>query len=250
MWRALDDRFERVERHPWGAVVTDPRFPTIWDVNYARVESDDPALRSADVEAALEPALEAVSAVHRHAVVFHPEVLTQILAEASTRGARLTWDLIMTLEATASVAASDIAVDEVDAPDDAFLAAVRRTMSEFSVTDDAVADELLRIEREVMLPAGKRGFRVGDAGDEAALGSLMVLDGVGLVDHIVTMPLVRGRGYADAIVRRIVAETRAAGADGLVLLADPDGGARRIYERIGFRPLSTIASTVERRQPA
>jgi GNAT superfamily N-acetyltransferase len=101
-----------------------------------------------------------------------------------------------------------------------------------------------------MLPGGKRWFRVGDPGSEAALGSLMVLDGVGLVDHIVTMPFARGRGYADAIVRRIVAEARAAGVDALVLLADPDGGARRIYERIGFRPLTTIASSVERRQPA
>jgi GNAT superfamily N-acetyltransferase len=222
----------------------------IWDVNYARVESDDPGLRWSDVESGLEPALDAVSAVHRHAVVFHPELLTDLLAEASTRGARLTWDLTMTLDAASSVAPSEVGVDEVARPDDAFLATVRGTMSEFSVTEDAVADELVRIEREVMLPAGKRWFRIGDAGGEVALGSLLVLDGVGLVDHIVTMPSARGRGYADGIVRRIVAEARSAGADALVLLADPEGGARRIYERIGFRPLATVASTVERRQPA
>jgi GNAT superfamily N-acetyltransferase len=249
MWRALDDRLERVEPQPWGALVTDARFPLIWDVNYARVETDDASLRLSDIDGPLEPALERVQAAHHHVVLFHPEELTEVIAQASRRGARLTWDVVMLLDTPASpTPRSQAVVEEVAGPDDRFFATVRRTLGEFGVTDDAVARQLLRIEREVMLPAGKRWFRVGAPGDEAALGSLIVLDGVGLVDHIVTMPPARGRGYAEAVVRRIVDQARAAGTDILVLLAEPEGPARRIYERIGFRSLTTIASTVERRQ--
>jgi predicted GNAT family acetyltransferase len=49
------------------------------------------------------------------------------------------------------------------------------------------------------------------------------------------------------VVRRIADEAFASGAETVVLLTDPGGRARRIYERIGFRALTTIASTVERR---
>jgi GNAT superfamily N-acetyltransferase len=247
MWRALDGGFERVELHPWGAVVTDSRFPLIWDVNYARVETDDAALSLGDVEAALDPALERSGAVHRHVVVFHPEALTGIVVAASSRGARLTWDDVMLLENAAMEPAPSVAVEEVAEVDGPFLDAVRRSLRAFEVEDPAVAGELVRIESEVLLPAGKRWFRVGAPGAEAALGSLVPLGDVGLVDHVVTFPFARRRGYADAIVRRIAAEARSAGVRDLVLLADPNGDAGRLYERIGFRTVATVASSLERR---
>jgi hypothetical protein len=45
-WRSLDLCFGRVEPTWWGAVVTDARFPAVWDVNYARVDvaAGDPSL--------------------------------------------------------------------------------------------------------------------------------------------------------------------------------------------------------------
>jgi ribosomal protein S18 acetylase RimI-like enzyme len=246
LWRRLDERFERVEPQPWGAVVTDARYPVVWDVNYARVEADDPRVGLDTVREALEPALERVGALHRHVVVFHPERLTGLIAAASSAGARLTWDLVMTLETPPSAGEAAAAVEEAE-PDGTLLEAVRRSLHEFDVTDPEVADQLMSIEREVMLPAGKRWFRVGSPGGEAALGSLMLVEDVALVDHIVTMPYARRRGYADAMVRRIATESFAAGARTVVLMTDPGGDARRIYERIGFDPVTTIGSTVERR---
>jgi GNAT superfamily N-acetyltransferase len=247
MWRALDDRLAHVEPQPWGAVVTDARFPLIWDVNYARVETDEPGLRLADVEAALDPALERAGAVHRHLVLFHPEPLSDLVVEASSRGARLTWEVVMGLGGAADGPADpDVDVEEVE-PDERFLGVVRDSLAEFDVRDEGAADQLMAIEREVMRPAGKRWFRVVADGREAALGSLVPVGDVGLVDHVVTLPFARRRGYAGAIVRRIVVEARAAGIGTIVLLTDPNGEARRLYERIGFRTLATIASTVERR---
>jgi GNAT superfamily N-acetyltransferase len=246
LWRQLDQRFERVEPQPWGAVVTDARFPLVWDVNYARVETDDPALGLDEVRAALDPALERAGAAHRHIVVFHPERLTDLIAAASSAGARLTWDLVMALGVAPAAREAPAGVEEAE-PDERLLAAVRRTLPEFDVSDPEVANQLMRIEREAMLPAGKRWFRVGAAGEESALGSMIQVEDVALVDHVVTMPFARGRGYADAIVRRIAAEASAAGARTVILTTEPDGRARRIYERIGFEPVLTIGSTVERR---
>src|SRR2546425_1106997 len=127
-WRALDGAFERVEPTWWGAVVTDRRYPLIWDVNYARVESDDPALTLAEVE------------------------------------------------------------------------------------------------RYVLLPFGKRWFGVREGDTLVALGSLISHDGVGYIDHVVTFPQARRRGYASAIVARIVREARGSGAQRVCLLAESGSG--------------------------
>ena len=56
-WRSLDAMFGRVEPTRWGAVVTDRRYPAVWDANYARVDTDSAGLTLAEVEASLLPAL-------------------------------------------------------------------------------------------------------------------------------------------------------------------------------------------------
>ena len=37
-WKALDERHFHSEPTWWGAVVTEARFPAIWDFNYARID--------------------------------------------------------------------------------------------------------------------------------------------------------------------------------------------------------------------
>jgi GNAT superfamily N-acetyltransferase len=249
LWGALDDRFERVEPHPWGAVVTDRRFPDVWDVNYARVERMQPGLTLAGIQRSLDPALARVGATHRHLVLFDPDEMSEILVAGSSRGAVVTWDSVM------SAAVSDVGppppeplVEEVEHADAAFLAEIRGSLAEFDVEDDRVADQLMAIETTILLHAGKRWFRVVADEGLASLGSLLRLGEEALVDHIVTFAFARRRGYAEAIVRSIA---RAAGADGastLLLMADPDGPAERLYERIGFRRARTIASLRERRR--
>ena len=81
-----------------------------------------------------------------------------------------------------------------------------------------------------------------------AFASLHVLDGIGYLDHVVTFPEARGRGYASALVRRAAAEAGAAGAERLLLLAEPDGKALALYERLGFVTIGHLAGSL-RRQP-
>jgi GNAT superfamily N-acetyltransferase len=251
-WRSLDDRFQRVTAQPWGAVVTDPRFPEVWDVNYARVERMLPGLTLEAIEAVLEPELGAAGAAHRHLVLFDPEGLRGILTAASARGATLSWDAVMAVGGRRMDrvrSASDPGVEEVRPVDDGFLGEVRASLTEFDVDDPLVASQLIAIEREVLLPAGKRWFRIPDAGRTAALGSILPIGDAALVDHVVTLPFARGRGYASAIVTRMVDAARTAGASGVWLLAEPVGPAERIYRRLGFAHLRTIASVREPRGP-
>ncbi len=243
-WRAIDATFERVTEAWWGAVVTDSRFPQVWDLNYARVETTQTDLTAADIEADLLPAIAESGARRVHIVVFHPEELTDLVAELSTRGDRITWDMAMECARRIGPAAGDPRVEEVTDFDDAYWARHRRSLREFDVTEPQVADQLVRLERDHLLPNGKRWFTLRNGGEMVAFASLHVLDGVGYLDHVVTFPEARGRGYASALVRRAAAESRAAGATELLLLAERDGGARTLYERLGFVTVGHLAASL------
>lgn len=240
-WRAQDDLFDRVEQTWWGAVVSDPRYPRIQEPNYARVETTQPvSLR--EVEDALLPAMARSGSRRAHVVVFHPPEQTDLIVEASTRGERLAWDLVMVH--TGEPSDDDPRVRELTDPDDAFWASHRASLRWFDVVEDEVLDELQAIEHDVLVPAGRRWFVVDGPDGVGALAALLVLDGVGFIDNVVTFPAARRRGFARGLTRRAVAEAAAAGADRTYLLADPDGPATPMYGGLGFEPVTQIASWI------
>lgn len=250
-WRALDGHLERTEPQPWGAVVTDGRFPDVWDANYARVETDDEGLTLAEVAGSLVPAIERADAAAFHVVMFRPHATTGLLAELSSRGDRLSWDVVMSLsgsDAEGAGAREPVSVRELP-PDDELWTRVGGSLTSFGVTEPEVVRQLLRLEREAMGTV-KRWFGVRDErGEIVTLGALIQLAGMAYVDHIVTLPEARGRGYARAVVTTLVGEARAAGARRTFLLVDPDG-PMLLYERLGFREVARIASTLAARQTA
>jgi ribosomal protein S18 acetylase RimI-like enzyme len=248
-WRAVDDAFQRVDPTWWGAVVTDARYPGIHDVNYARIDvpSSDPSLDEVAREVA--PALERAGVGTLHLVCFDPVADVGLLPQVTALGHRSTWDTVMDHEAGASGAALGGAttverdVVELDPSPDLW-ASVGASFVHFGVDDVARRGQLLRIEQDVLAPAGKRWFGVADDGVVVAMGAVLVLEGVGYVDNVLTFPEARGRGFATAITARILREAREAGAEHVVLFADPDDPAViRMYERLGFREVGRLAST-------
>jgi predicted GNAT family acetyltransferase len=238
-WGAHDALFERVEPSWWGAVVSDARFPAIREPNYARVETADP-VGLAEIEDLLLPAMRRSGSIGAHAVVFRPEEQTDLIAAASTRGERITWDIVMRFEGPGDPATSR--VEEVADPSEDFWAIHRASAALFDIEGEVTLDQMQAMEREVMVPAGRRWFAAVDRGRPVALAALLVLDGVGFVDHVVTFPEQRRRGLAEALTRRLVFEAAAAGSEATYLFADPQGDAVRIYERIGFERVSHLAS--------
>ena len=249
-WRALDDRLERVEPAWWGAVVTDRRTPAVWDTNYARVETGDPGLSLEIVASVLDPAIADVGARAFHVVMFRPDGTTRLLTELSTRGDRLSWDIVMAHNGRRG-RASKVTSGAVEAleMDDAGWARVGASLAHFGVDDPVVVAQLLHLEREAMGPGEvKRWFGIREPGGElVAFASLVVLADMGYVDHVVTFPEARGRGHASALVRRVIDEAREAGARRLFLFVEPEGPVA-LYERLGFREVTRIASTLAPRQ--
>jgi GNAT superfamily N-acetyltransferase len=213
-------------------------FPAIQEPNYARVETRQP-VRLDEIEDALAPAMHASGSERSHVVIFHPEDQTDLIAGASTRGDRIAWDLVM-------VTGGDVEptgrVEEVSAFDGPFWAVHRDSARLFDVGDEETLDQLQAVERDVLIPAGRRWFAVVDDGRRVALAALLVLERTGFVDHVVTFPNARRRGHAEALTRRIVGEAKAMGSERTYLLAEPEGGAARIYDRIGFEPVTHLAS--------
>lgn len=248
-WAVLDSGLEHVTPTWWGAVVTDGRFPGVWDTNYARVETADPALSLDEVATGLAPALEAAGAVSFHVVLFRPRQTAVLMDELTARGDHPSWDIVMEHGGDPPPASGLVEELRMERRDD--WDRLGRSLTAFGVDEPALVQQLLRLEREVLYPGGtKRWFGVrGPGGEVVAFGALVVLAGLGYVDHIVTFPEARSRGYARAVVARIVHEARAAGVRRIFLLVDPEGPVR-LYEGLGFHEATRIASTRSPRQTA
>jgi GNAT superfamily N-acetyltransferase len=242
-WRAMDDLFDRVRSTWWGAVVTDARFPSIWDANYARVDVASNELHADEIDTELLPALSAAGARWHHVVVFQPGLTAQLLTELSGRGLRLGWDAVMEHRAE-TPPISEVSVEEISPGADLW-DRVAASLSLFGTRSSEALDELMRIERDVMTPGGKRWFGVRNPGGElVSIGALLLLDGVAYLDNVATFPEARRRGLASAVTTVMTGEAQVAGALSTWLLADPgEPGIIAMYERLGFVPAGRIAST-------
>jgi ribosomal protein S18 acetylase RimI-like enzyme len=241
-WRAVDELVGSVHPTWWGATVTQPRFPQVWDANYARVDRPAEDVTAADIETELVPALAAAGATTFHVVSFFPDQTGGLIAELSSRGHRLTWDLVMDLEGTPADPPA-VRVEELE-PDDALWPRLTESFSLFGVDAADASGQLCLLEQR-LTSGGKRWFGVRDGdGAVVSLGAMLVLDGVGYVDNVATFPEARERGFASAITARIAREARSGGAEPVILLADPDAQkVVRMYERLGFRGVGKLGST-------
>ena len=248
-WRSLDQLFGRVEPTWWGAVITDGRFPAVWDANYARVDVAADDLTLEDVESSLLPALREAGANVEHVVSFQPEATEPLLRSLIDRGHRLTWDLVMDLAEEppdeGPQAAGLHQVEELaDTPE--LWGRVAASLRLFGIEGDETATQLAAIERVVLAPGGKRwfGIRDGQQREIVSLGALLTLDDVAYVDNVVTFEHARGRGLASAVTARMIRAARASGVTNVCLFADPDDASVvSMYERLGFRPAGRIAAT-------
>lgn len=240
-WRVLDDRLSTVQPTWWGAVVTDDRFPAIWDTNYARIDRPVEGLRLQELEDILMHALERVGAEFFHVVSFFPEESRGVLAELSSRGHTLSWDVVMRFEGAITPDDRRPAVEELQGTE--LWDTVQASLSLFEITDSGVVRQLRRLEEEVLSGCGKRWFGVReDGGPAASIAALLELAGVGYVDNVATFPHARGKGYASALTAHAVETALAGDADQVYLLVDPDGPLT-MYRRLGFREVGRVAST-------
>ncbi len=126
--------------------------------------------------------------------------------------------------------------------DDRVLAGARALYLHAGWGDDVAYWRWHTAQQLDLVVAGRCDVRVVFvAGIPAVRASLMHdRDGLAIVEDVVTHPLHRRRGLASALVVDLVGRHLATHPhDRVVIRADADGAARRIYERLGFVPTAT-----------
>ena len=235
-----------VQLTSWGAIVTDGRYPAVWDANYARVDDGCGTLTIDEVERSLLPALRDAGVTTEHLVSFRPERCAGLLGDLRDRGHSLTWDLVMDLEGSRAVSgpADDRDVEELGGGAELW-DRVLDSLALFETGADETIAQLRAIEREVLSTGGKRWFGIRDGrGVLVSLGAVLVLEGVGYLDNVATFPEARGRGLAGRVAAALVRAAVADGAGHVCLLADPNAAwVVRMYERLGFRRAGMLAAT-------
>src|SRR3989304_4316772 len=66
------------------------------------------------------------------------------------------------------------------------------------VDERPTVDQLQALEREVLIPGGRRWFVVREGGAPVAFAAILALEGSAYLDHVVTFPASRRRGHAQA----------------------------------------------------
>jgi ribosomal protein S18 acetylase RimI-like enzyme len=244
----------------WGHVVTDARFPRVWESNRAAVLSRHASVTLAEIRRWLLPALRAAGAAYEVVEFWDPPArapaLRSMLATAEDSGR----DVMMVFRggrddaerAVAKVRRQNdpsITVRELVDPRRSFWKVYRDSRLEFGadMTTETLR-QLVRRDRDVLVPAGLRLFGGYVVGELAGFSSLLSLSRVGYVDNVVTLPAFRRRGVASAVTTWAVRESLGSGDRATMLLAEHGGAPQRLYERLGFGVHATVVTVTNKLQ--
>jgi ribosomal protein S18 acetylase RimI-like enzyme len=235
-WYAAEGLAETCIRTPWGVLISDARYPTIYDANHAGILESAPDLSLAEVRERLHPLLREAGATHEHIEVMDLSDPCPATDELRREQPAVTADVVMRYEGGGVEPETEARVEEITHLDESFWRMYRETRSEFGEPlGEDVIDELVARDRDVFHTAGLRIFAGSFDGEIAGFTSLIELAGTGYVDNVVTRPSFRRRGVASATVTRAVAAAHDRGLQTVFLLAEENGKPQGLYERLGFR---------------
>jgi predicted GNAT family acetyltransferase len=218
---------------PWefGTVLRATRYPSYFDFNLVRIERD-PGMSAEALVAFADEAL----AEHAHRRIdFEPtevaEPLRPAFAPYGYASERLVW---MRHETARPEVPGDIAVEEV--PYDT----VRPLRVGWFAEDfpDAQLGGHLAEAREVGLRLGARIFAVMDGEDPVGYAQLEHLGRSAEITQVYVRADHRGRGIGTALT--CAAIDAAGDVDELWIVGDDEGRPKRLYARLGFRPVWTM----------
>jgi ribosomal protein S18 acetylase RimI-like enzyme len=198
-------------------VLRTPSSPEYWDVNTVRVE--DAGVTAAEMEAAADELLSDA----RHRKIDVEDFATG--AAAQPYFARKGWiaerHAVMRREGPGAVHPD---VEEVALADTRALRVEWFTEHADNIPEQ---EEFARLQEPIAARRGMRAFVVADQGFAwLAMGGAAVE-----IDSLYVRPAARGRGIGSRLVETALA---AGGRDVAWIVADDDGLARPLYERLGF----------------
>jgi GNAT superfamily N-acetyltransferase len=217
---------------PWahGTVVRATEFPSYYDFNVVRVESD-PRMTIAELIAFSDDALAPLP--HRRIDFEDSAVAEPLRAGFAAQGwlsERLVW---MLHEQPPPPAVPDIRVEEVPYGD------VHELRLAWHFEDFPTLDpsDYLAQARGVAERLGSRVFAVREQGTPVAYAQVDRIGGAAEVAQVFVRADRRGRGMGTAITQAAIAA--ASDADSIWIVADDAGRPKELYKRLGFRPAWT-----------
>ena len=226
---------------PHGVVVADPKRAEVWESNHLQgvtAQTDD------EIEAVLA-AMDAHLAHTTWRIVytdgFTPDAFLARLAFDDYRQRFLA--IQMALEGPIRATRGRLDLQPVESEDDwrRLAALVRINHVEGHTTEDFVLPPEFTAQMVEVYRAKAPACRfhlVWVNGEAVAYGARAAApNGVGMIEDVFTRPDCRRRGLASAMLAAFAEDLTAEGCDGVFLGALADERAKRLYARLGFRPV-------------
>jgi len=212
-------------------IVADPAHPDVWDVNHVD-----------DVTAETETEIEAV------------------LAAMDGRLAHTPWRVVQTDGFTPDAFLACLALNDFIERPVTIQMALLETIADRGaavtlkpVVSEADWDAVRRLSREMTETYRMKGSAyafhlVVEDGTPVAYGACAAApNGVGMIEDLFTAPAARHRGVARGMIAAFVDRLRSAGCHAIFLGALADDQPKRLYARLGFRPVTLARTWVLRR---
>jgi ribosomal protein S18 acetylase RimI-like enzyme len=219
-----------IEPFRFGTAVFTPDLPLRYDSNYLLVETlPDDASATELVEEAER--VQGAAGLEHRLLFFRNAVLGERFApELVALGWRCDRHVLMAQHRQPEPTVDTRVVSEVT--EAALRDAREHQIRSYPWGTPEVAQQLLDAKRRI--PIDARFFAVISDGAVASFGDLYIDGDIAQVEDVATVPELRGRGYASAVVLRAVEEARAAGAELVFLVADAEDWPKELYRRLGF----------------
>ena len=229
---------------PLAVASVDGERPEVWDANQVRsVRADDPD----EIDATLAW-IESTYAGYPHRRV---SIDGATPAPFEARLALDSWEMTPVIQAVLSGALEDIrplppgaAIRPVTSDDDwavmvhlTRLDHLEEATKEHRDPWDAALTEDIVGHRRRKAPEVQAYVASLDGADVGMFSAMAGVDGMGLVEDLFVVPEARGRGIAQALIGHCVDDARSRGARDVIIGSDPNDWPKRLYARLGFRPV-------------
>lgn len=221
---------------PWehGTIVRASAFPSYYDLNVVRVESD-PRMTSAELIAFADEALAPLA--HRR-IDFEDSAAAEPLRPGFHARGWLSERLVWMLHDATPRPGPHIPVEEV--PYEAVHGLrIAWHREDFPTLDPS---DYLGQARTVAERLGSRVLAVLERGEPIAFAQVDRIGRAAEVAQVFVRADRRGRGIGTAVTRAAIAA--AADADEVWIVADDEGRPKQLYKRLGFRPAWTATEFV------
>jgi ribosomal protein S18 acetylase RimI-like enzyme len=232
--RAFLERLaERSVRGLHGTAFFVDRLPRVYWLNVVAV---DLGIVATATELAAEADRLQAGLGHRK-IAIDDELGAAVEDDFRSAGWRVGRLLVMVHRAAAGL--PDGVVEEVDPDELAPVWAAGIREGEYGHDEDVIR-QLVEAQHRRRRAVRVRYFAARVDGEPASYCELFSDGETAQVESVMTLERFRGRGLAQAVVSRAVAEARAAGHSLVFLVADDEDWPKDLYRRLGFEPVGRI----------